>query len=248
MPLLWVNLWISPSLFCCHVSNNVQTFSCFFLHILIHNPSYAIFNCRSSTVFKNLWRSRCMKPRQSQRPFITRYKEILKQHIPPHWPLPEPEVDYEHRIVSAECVMCPTLIFWNVSGKWAYVPAALMSQTCRQGTEMEGAERSGNKVRSTGCRFKTLSACNYCFYYAHGSCGVELHVRLFRVYTLTPGSWPVRPQSSTFGKGSPRINKSSVLDLRGDRHVVSSRVKDRRSQNKVMMSPRGTDRHGYMDL
>lgn len=189
-----------------------------------------------------------MKPRQVKDLLLhNTKKKILKQHIPPHWLLPEPEVDYEHRIVSAECVMCPTLIFWNVSGKWAYVPAALMSQTCRQGTEMEGAERSGDEVRSTARRFKTLSACNYCFYYARGSCGVELHVRLFRVYTLTPGSWPVRPQSSTVGKTSPRINKSLVLDLRGDRHVVSSRVKDGRSQNKVMMSLSGTDRHGLIN-
>lgn len=58
--------------------------------------------------------------------------------------------------------------------------------------------------------------------------------------TLTPGSWPVRPQSSTFGRGSPWINKSikkSSLDLRGDRLVVSSKVIDGRSQNGVMMSP-----------
>lgn len=85
----------------------------------------------------------------------------VKQHNPRRWPSPVPEVDYEHHIVSAEeCVMHSTLIFWNVSGKWACVPAALMSQACAQGTQMEVAERSENEVGCTpaGHWFKIPSA------------------------------------------------------------------------------------------
>ncbi len=82
-----------------------------------------------------------------------------------------------------------------------------MSQTCSQGTVMEVTKRSENEVGSTpaGYWFKIPSAASV--FIALSSCRVELHVQLC-VYTLTLGSRPVWPQSSTLGKHSLRINKS----------------------------------------
>lgn len=54
----------------------------------------------------------------------------------------------------------------------------------------------------------------------------------------------MKPQSSTLGKHSAWINKSlkqSSLQLRGDRHLVSSRVEDWQSQTGLMKSRRRTD-------